>query len=382
MIKLTGKEKQIFSLLMDLVKERKLDVTLRVAGGWVRDKLLGNESSDIDFALDKMMGQQFVIILSDYLKQHDIESHGFHVIKKDPEKSKHLEAATIFLFDLGLDFVNLRGETYTDDSRIPEQTIGTPKEDAYRRDLTINSLFYNLNEDKIEDFTGKGLSDLKAGIIRTPLDPYQTFMDDPLRILRAFRFSARFNYNVVEEIYKASKDDKIKKSFAKKISKERIGKEFDANFKNFLGTKNPFLFFRHIYDCGYWEVILQKDTNEKISMGYEVFQKLVNNYDRLNNCFAETASLLKEIEPYEVIYLSYIAVLTIEFNDPKITHLGDKILRFMLVQASWAAIRKDTQLEQFYNRVRSKNNPRYASKIAITAVARSPITRCEAAPGK
>ena len=51
------------------------------------------------------------------------------------------------------------------------QTLGTPKEDAARRDLTINALFYNINEDKIEDFTGKGLSDLEAGIIRTPLDP-------------------------------------------------------------------------------------------------------------------------------------------------------------------------------------------------------------------
>jgi len=57
-------------------------------------------------------------------------------------------------------------------------------------------------------------------------------------------------------------------------------------------------------------------------------------------------------------------------NRGSITHLGDKTLRFMLVQASWAAIRKDTQLDQFFNRVRSKNNPRYASKIAITAVAR------------
>jgi len=57
-------------------------------------------------------------------------------------------------------------------------------------------------------------------------------------------------------------------------------------------------------------------------------------------------------------------------NRGSITHLGDKTLRFMLVQASWAAIRKDTQLEQFFNRIRHKNNPRYASKIAITAVAR------------
>jgi transposase len=57
-------------------------------------------------------------------------------------------------------------------------------------------------------------------------------------------------------------------------------------------------------------------------------------------------------------------------NRGSITHLGDKTLRFMLIEASWAAIGKDTQLAQFYNRIRSKNNPRYASRIAITAVAR------------
>lgn len=62
--------------------------------------------------------------------------------------------------------------------------MGTPLEDAERRDLTINSMFYNIQEEKIEDFTGKGLDDLRASIARTPLDPYKTFTDDPLRILR------------------------------------------------------------------------------------------------------------------------------------------------------------------------------------------------------
>jgi len=57
-------------------------------------------------------------------------------------------------------------------------------------------------------------------------------------------------------------------------------------------------------------------------------------------------------------------------NRGSITHLGDKTLRFLLVEASWAAIRKDTQLKQFFDRIRSKNHPRYASRIAITAVAR------------
>lgn len=55
--------------------------------------------------------------------------------------------------------------------------FGTPEQDAFRRDFTINALFYNLNEGAVEDFTGRGLDDLRSGIIRTPLPPKETFMD-------------------------------------------------------------------------------------------------------------------------------------------------------------------------------------------------------------
>lgn len=70
--------------------------------------------------------------------------------------------------------------------------MGTPVEDAFRRDFTINALFYNINEDKVEDFTNKGLEDMQKKILRTPLCPIKTFIDDPLRILRGFRFAARY----------------------------------------------------------------------------------------------------------------------------------------------------------------------------------------------
>lgn len=78
--------------------------------------------------------------------------------------------------------------------------MGTPLEDAERRDLTINSLFYNIQEAKVEDMTGKGIYDLKKGIIWTPLEPYKTFLDDPLRILRTIRFATRFGFKITEEI--------------------------------------------------------------------------------------------------------------------------------------------------------------------------------------
>jgi tRNA nucleotidyltransferase (CCA-adding enzyme) len=105
---------------------------------------------------------------------------GMGVIMANPEQSKHLETATLRLLGLPIDLVHLRSEKYTEESRIPTIEVGTPEEDALRRDFTINSLFYNLNQQKVEDLTGRGLDDLKNGIIRTPLDPQITLMDGVL----------------------------------------------------------------------------------------------------------------------------------------------------------------------------------------------------------
>ena len=90
---------------------------------------------------------------------------------------------------VSIDLVNLRSEEYGEDSRVPEIKIGTPEQDALRRDLTINSLFYNINTKQVEDFTKMGLADLNKGTARTPLEPLKTFMDDPLRVLRTVRFA-------------------------------------------------------------------------------------------------------------------------------------------------------------------------------------------------
>ena len=110
---------------------------------------------------------------------------------------------------LECDFVGLRSETYTD-SRIPDQVqLGTPEEDALRRDLTINSLFYNVHTREVEDYTKKGLEDLENKVARTPLPPKQTFEDDPLRVLRCVRFASRFDLSVAEEVTEAIKMPEI-----------------------------------------------------------------------------------------------------------------------------------------------------------------------------
>lgn len=95
----------------------------------------------------------------------------------NPEQSKHLETARMKIRGLWVDLVNLRSEEYAHNSRIPTMTFGTPEQDALRRDFTINSLFYNINEGVVEDLTGRGIADMKQGIIRTPLPPRETFLD-------------------------------------------------------------------------------------------------------------------------------------------------------------------------------------------------------------
>ena len=85
-----------------------------------------------------------------------------------------METCTTKLFGVDIDFVNLRSEEYTHDSRVPSIEFGTPEQDAVRRD-TLNALFYNLNQGEIEDYTKRGLSDLQNGILKTPLAPIKTF---------------------------------------------------------------------------------------------------------------------------------------------------------------------------------------------------------------
>lgn len=232
---------------------------LRFTGGWVRDKLLGVESHDIDVSINNMTGLQFGLKMKTYLdiagntdkygikdgasRPSTVDDHttpkisldsdeikvlgGLHKIEANPEKSKHLETVTTKVFGLDIDLVNLRTETYSETSRNPQMAFGTPEEDSVRRDATVNALFYNLNTSSVEDFTGLGLCDMRSKIIRTPLEPRQTFMDDPLRILRLIRFASRLGYSIEPTTEKAMDDQAIRIAFAAKISRERVGTEFD-----------------------------------------------------------------------------------------------------------------------------------------------------------
>ncbi|TQB76719.1 CCA tRNA nucleotidyltransferase, mitochondrial [Monascus purpureus] len=255
-IVLTPIENTLRTLLLDVayyIREQEIvaggaevvghpETVLRFTGGWVRDKLLGVDSHDIDVGINTMTGYQFGMALKQYLDNpQNLEKYrknhtngvlrdeivSLHKIEANPEKSKHLETVTTKIFGLDVDLVNLRKETYSEDSRNPQMEFGTAVEDALRRDATVNALFYNLNESKLEDLTGRGLEDMKNKLIRTPLEPYQTFKDDPLRVLRLIRFASRLGYRIDENTVKAMQNRDISAALKLKISKERVGAEIE-----------------------------------------------------------------------------------------------------------------------------------------------------------
>jgi len=216
--RLTETERVIFELIRSHAR-RLGNVVPRVAGGWVRDKLMGNSCFDMDIALSNISGYGFASGLSESATGHRVTT--VHVIKNNHEKSKHLETAVVRINDICVDFVGLRGETYSD-ARVPCVVPATPEEDSFRRDLTINSLFYNLFTNTIEDHTGRGIEDIRNKVLVTPLDPKITLFDDPLRIVRILRFHSKLKFDIDESIYNAMEDEEIRKALARKVSNERI----------------------------------------------------------------------------------------------------------------------------------------------------------------
>lgn len=244
-VRLNAQEDQLRRLLLDVssfINESRpatQPVIIRWAGGWVRDKLLGIESHDIDVAINAMTGVNFAQRMHEYchmadaIKKHAIKPDdigNLHNVARNPDKSKHLETAMLRIFGLELDLVNLRKETYAEDSRNPVVEFGTAEEDALRRDATINALFYNLHTNQIEDFTG-GVQDLAAKVLRTPLNPLDTFKDDPLRVLRLVRFASRLGFIIEEETRCVMAHADVLEALKVKISRERIGIELEKMLK-------------------------------------------------------------------------------------------------------------------------------------------------------
>jgi tRNA nucleotidyltransferase (CCA-adding enzyme) len=129
-VDLTPVESSVCDLLdgcaNSLHHEKAISTTCRIAGGWVRDKLLGSQSNDIDVALSDIMGLAFAEHLTTYARVKGVKMGSITAIEQNPEQSKHLETATFKIFGLNIDLVNLRSEEYAENSRIPTEVVSIP----------------------------------------------------------------------------------------------------------------------------------------------------------------------------------------------------------------------------------------------------------------
>jgi poly(A) polymerase len=194
-------------------------------GGAVRDKILGVKTKDIDFTfvldnLDQTVEQGF----------QDMEKwmtdKGFTIFLSTPEmftiRAKFPKDHTFAGLDA--DFVMARKEVgYVEGTRRPILELGTLEDDLVRRDFTLNAMA-EAEDGTLIDLFG-GVEDLKAGILRTPLDPMVTFMDDPLRMLRALRFIITKDFQIHADIWKAMKQPDLLNKLELTVSGERIREE-------------------------------------------------------------------------------------------------------------------------------------------------------------
>jgi poly(A) polymerase len=231
-IHLTG---PVFELLRNSVDE--LNVRAYVIGGYVRDTLLGRTCKDIDIV---------------------VEGSGIDLAKKVAARLgkgahvnifKNFGTAMIHVEDLELEFVGARKESYRNDSRKPVVEDGTLQEDQERRDFTINAMaiaLHNHNDDVLDPFGG--LEDLKNGILRTPLAPDQTYSDDPLRMMRAIRFSSQLGFTIEAASLAAITRNKDR---IRIVSKERIADELNK----IVLSPVPSVGFKHLFDTGLLHLI-------------------------------------------------------------------------------------------------------------------------------
>lgn len=209
---------EVLNKLLSGCEELKNNVYL--VGGCVRDLQLGLTPKDIDLCIDYPQG---VDILVEYLKtNHPTVCHGFTVFPKYGTGKFILKVSDTDEVDI--ECVIPRVETYNSGPRKPDSIKQTSiEEDAMRRDFCCNALYKNILTGEILDPTGRGIEDCEKRILRTPLKPSQTYIDDPLRMLRAIRFACTKDFTIEDE---TRYHIKLYHEYDK-LSMERIRDEFE-----------------------------------------------------------------------------------------------------------------------------------------------------------
>ena len=238
----TNLKKAISLPVFDYIAQaaKSLELETYVIGGYVRDFLLERDKAkDID-----------VVAVGSGI---DLANKVAELLPNKPKVQifKTYGTAMLKFKDLEIEFVGARRESYVAHSRNPLVDSGTLQDDQNRRDFTINAMAISLNASDFGSLLDpfEGIADLENKVIRTPLDPDITFSDDPLRMMRAIRFSSQLNFEIEPEslasIARNAKRIQI-------ISKERVVDELNK----ILLSDKPSIGLRLLYETGLLPFIL------------------------------------------------------------------------------------------------------------------------------
>lgn len=233
--------KSYFSVLSEVANEMELQVF--IVGGYIRDLILKRELDDVD-----------ILIIGDGLQFATKLAQRFGV--KNVSLYKTFMTAHFNYQNIDFEFVGARKESYSKDSRNPNVKVGTFDDDIDRRDFTINSIAVSLNQSNFGEVIDKynGIDDINNKLIKTPLNPEETFNDDPLRIMRAFRFASQLGFTLDDSVYSAS----FKMAHRLEIiSKERITEEF----LKILGSSKPSVGLKLLYNSGAMKYVFPEIAN-------------------------------------------------------------------------------------------------------------------------
>jgi poly(A) polymerase len=201
-------------------------------GGCVRDRLLGLDSKDIDFTfvLDDLNQsvQEGFDIMTEYLK-----SEGYEIFLSTPDMFTIRAKFPINHKFKGMvaDFVMARKEIgYSEGTRRPILELGSLEDDLIRRDFTLNAMAEDIDGNLIDLFDGEWA--LERGLLITPKDARITMLDDPLRLLRAFRFSITKGFTITPRIWETCLMDSVIDKLEQVVSGERIREEVFKMFKH------------------------------------------------------------------------------------------------------------------------------------------------------
>ena len=265
-----------------------MDMPSFLIGGFVRDKIIGRPTKDID-----------IVCIGDGIELAHAVAQQFNP-KPVVNFFKNFGTAQIKLADIDIEFVGARKESYSHDSRNPVVLSGTLEDDQNRRDFTINALAISLNKVNygalIDPFNG--ISDIEHKVLQTPLDPNITFSDDPLRMMRAIRFATQLNFTIEEKTFAAILQNAGR---IKIVSGERIADELNK----IVSCKKPSVGFDLLYKSGLLKIIFPQmvdlagaeyiDGKGHKDNFYHTLQVVDNICDHTDDLWLRWAAVLHDI---------------------------------------------------------------------------------------